>query len=152
MAEKFLTDLDARRFGDDYVKLLIEALRKEKKNASGKLMNSLDYRLTQTADKIQFIFDGEDYFKFVDEGRKPGSYPPIKDIAKWAAIRGIDKKFAFPIARSIYKFGIKPTHINDKVERRFLNGELFKDLEDYMSTKIEEDVFEQFETLFKNIK
>ena len=44
----FLTEKDKRRFGDEYVRELIKALRAYKKDASGRLIKSIDYRLTET--------------------------------------------------------------------------------------------------------
>ncbi len=44
------------------------------------------------------------------KGRKPGTYPPIKEIAKWCRLKGIDDSAKWPIARSIFKFGIAPTN------------------------------------------
>jgi len=145
--DRFISEENSRRFGDDYVKSIIQALKRAGKDASGRLINSLDYRVTETADNIKFVFEAEDYYNYVDEGRRPGSYPPIQDIARWASIRGIDKRFAFPIARSIYKFGIKPANITEKVQRGFLNGVLFDDLEEYIAKEVEEDVFNKLNDL-----
>ncbi len=133
----FLTEKDKRRFGDEYVKELIKALRALKKDASGRLIKSIDYRLTETAYELNFFINAEDYLTYVDEGRKPGSYPPIKAIARWATIKGMDKNAAFPIANKIYKFGIKPTNVLDKVERKVLYGKAFDELEQNMANNIE---------------
>ena len=133
----FLTEKDKRRFGDEYVKELIKALRMYKKDASGRLIKSIDYRLTETAYELNFFINAEDYLTYIDEGRKPGSYPPIKAIARWASIKGIDSGAVFPIAHKIYKYGIKPTNILDKVERKVLYGKAFDELEQNMANNIE---------------
>ena len=50
-----------------------------------------------------------DYGTFVDQGRKPGKQPPISKIRQWLSIKGIPQKAAFPIAKKIGRYGIKPT-------------------------------------------
>lgn len=104
-------------FGKDYVKILIRLLKKEGKVASGALINSIDYRLVETAKLIQYQLISNDYLTYVDQGRKPGSYPPMRAIADWVRIKGISKDAIFPIARSIFKFGIEPTNVLSKTIR-----------------------------------
>jgi hypothetical protein len=69
-----------------------------------------------------------DYFKYVDEGRKPNSkQPPIKPIQSWVTHKGIrfnnmsSKQTAFIIARSIGKKGIKPLNAKQKLYSNLLN-------------------------------
>jgi|TARA_R110000782_G_scaffold33087_1_gene80198 hypothetical protein len=101
-------------FGKDYVKILIRLLKKEGKVASSALINSISYKLKEQAGLIQYQLIANDYLQYVDEGRKPGSYPPIRAIADWVRVKGISKDAIFPIARSIFKFGIKPTNVLKK--------------------------------------
>jgi hypothetical protein len=101
-------------FGKDYVKILIRLLKKERKVASGALINSIDYRLVETAKLIQYQLLSNDYLTYVDQGRRPGSYPNMRAIADWVRIKGISKDAIFPIARSIFKFGIEPTNVLSK--------------------------------------
>lgn len=144
---QFLTEDNKRRFGDDYIRELIKALRAARKIASGKLENSLDYRLSDDANAVNLIFDAESYFENIDKGRKSGSFPPIQDIARWASIKGISSKAVYPIAQSIYKFGIRPTNILEKTENTVMNGKIFNDLEKNISTNVEDIIIEQLETL-----
>jgi hypothetical protein len=108
-----------REFGKDYVKILYRELRREGKDATGALINSLAFEIKEEAQQIQIILLANDYLKYVDKGRKPGKYPPIKAIAKWVQVKGISKEAIFPIARSIYKFGIKPTNVIQRVIKEF---------------------------------
>lgn len=98
-------------FGKDYVKILIRMLKQKKKVASGALINSISYKLKETAGIIQYQLISNDYLEWVDQGRRPGSYPPIRAISDWVRVKGISKDAVFPIARSIYKFGIEPTNV-----------------------------------------
>lgn len=136
-----------RLFGDDYLRILISELRRSGKIASGRLERSLDYRLKDEKTAVNIVFEGEDYFKYVDEGRKPGTWPNIRAISNWANTRGIPQKAVFPIARSIYKFGIKPTNISEKTERASLDGQPMQRLEDGIAENVEEEVLEILETL-----
>jgi hypothetical protein len=120
MADKFFDTKLANEFGKDYVKILVAQLKGNKpypKVASGSLINSINYRLQDTANGINVILLANDYLKYVDEGRKPGTYPPIKEIQRWAQIKGIPQEAAWAIRRNIYKFGIKPTRVLSKTKR-----------------------------------
>ena len=108
-----------REFGKDYVKILYRELRREGKDATGALLNSLAFEIRDEAQQMQIILLANDYLKYVDKGRKKGKYPPIKAIAKWAQVKGISQEAVFPIARNIYKFGIKPTNVIQRVVKEF---------------------------------
>lgn len=135
---------DQRTFGDAYVKELIKVIRAEGKDSSGKLIRSIDYRLQDTVRDIKILIEGEDYMNYVDEGRKAGTYPNITALTKWASINGISQSAVFPIAKSIYEFGIKPTNIYTKAETNILNGRAFDELEDNIVDNIETDIIEEF--------
>jgi hypothetical protein len=107
-----------REFGDEYVKQLAASLRKAGKG-SGNLIKSLQPKLKAQAESIQVIIEAEDYLEYVDAGRKPGSFPNISALQSWAKKKGINQKAVFPIAKSIYKFGIKPTNVIDESMRNF---------------------------------
>jgi hypothetical protein len=104
----------ANEFGKDYKKVLVSLLKNNKpyaKVASGSLVGSINYRLVETANNIQVQLLANNYLKYVDEGRKPGTYPPIKAIQQWAQIKGIPQEAAWAIRANIFKFGIKPTRV-----------------------------------------
>jgi hypothetical protein len=66
-----------------------------------------------------------EYWKYVNDGRQPGKYVPLKPLMAWMRAKGMNrdtkgryKKFnikgvAFAISKSIMKFGIKPTNFYD---------------------------------------
>jgi hypothetical protein len=119
MADKFIDKKLANEFGKDYVKVMVGLLRGNKpypKVASGSLVNSINYRLQDTANGVNLILLADDYLKYVDRGRKPGTYPPIQAIQKWVAIKGIPKQAAWAIRQNIFKFGIKPTNVIRKTQ------------------------------------
>jgi hypothetical protein len=111
-----------RLFGEDYIKVLTNQLLRAGKEASGKLIRSLDYRIADSADAVQILIEAEDYLINIDEGRRKGTYPPIQAIKTWCRIKGIDEGAAFPIAKNIFKFGIPATNIIEKTNRQILKG------------------------------
>jgi hypothetical protein len=114
MAYKVIDKALANEFGKDYVKVLVSLLKNNRpyaKVASGSLINSINYRLQDTANGVNLILLGNDYLKYVDQGRRPGTYPPIKAIQRWVQIKGIPKEAAWAIRTNIFKFGIKPTRV-----------------------------------------
>jgi hypothetical protein len=114
MADKLIDKKLANEFGKDYVKVMVSLLKNNRpyaKVASGSLVNSINYRLQETANGVNLVLLANDYITWVDRGRKPGTYPPIQAIQRWVAIKGIPKEAAWAIRRNIFKFGIKPTRV-----------------------------------------
>jgi hypothetical protein len=66
----------------------------------------LTYDLQVTVNQILLTVEGENYYKFVEDGRRAGGMPPLNKIKIWCRQKGIPEKAAFPIARKIGKFGI----------------------------------------------
>lgn len=124
-------------FGKEYIKILARELRNARKDSSGKLIDSLTSDVVDAAKELSLILSAEKYIEYIDKGRLSGSYPPIAAILKWASLKGIDKRSAFAIQKSIYKFGIKPTNIISKAYDISLNS-LKKHAEDGYSKDIEE--------------
>ncbi|MCP4761452.1 MAG: hypothetical protein GY870_06695 [archaeon] len=135
----------AKEFGKDYIKILIAFLKKFKKIASGALINSLNSRVQSTAKDIQVFIESNDYLKYVDEGRKAGKYPPIQAISRWAQLKGIPQRAVFPIARSIFKHGIKPTNVIQLTTKEFeTSPSLTNKYEGNIAQKIEDKIFTDY--------
>jgi len=135
-------------FGKDYVRVLTAFLKKKKKVASGALINSVNYKLKETAQEILIVLEANDYLEWVDAGRRPGTYPNINAIAKWARIKGISQDAVFPIAHSIYKFGIKPTNVISDTKREIETSATFqRKYEEELVENIEDIIAEEFKKL-----
>jgi hypothetical protein len=147
MADKFFDKKLANEFGKDYVKILVAQLKGNKpypKVASGSLINSINYRLQDTANGINVILLANDYLKYVDEGRKPGTYPPIQAIQRWVSIKGLPKEAAWAIRTNIFKFGIKPTRVLAKTRFKIETNRTYmvkyeKMMVDTLTKNIEKD-------------
>lgn len=82
--------------------------------------------------KNEIVVSMADYWRYVNDGRKPGKYVPIKPLMAWIRAKGFNKnkttgkfeKFnikgmAFGISKNIFKFGIAPTYFYDKAFQKF---------------------------------
>lgn len=97
-------------------------------NASRRLSNSINvFWETDFEDgQPNLVVELEDYWYFVDQGRRPGRYPPLNVIKQWAQIKPTERyrdskgRFisndarAFLMARSIAKYGYGGNSFFDK--------------------------------------
>ena len=114
-------------------------------SATGKLFDSVDYRLEVLEEHIYLYFKAEDYYIHIEKGRKPNSkMPPIEVIRKWMITKGIPDKpgTAFVIARSIGIKGIKPkpflreAKVEIKEYETQFKDDLLLDVEKYIDKNI----------------
>lgn len=119
------------KYGEMFIEEITKQLLLNDKKATGSLIDSLDYRVIETADTIVLDILANDYLNIVDKGLKPGTFPNAGKIIKWAAARNIkprNKRYktnadvGWAIARTIQKKGIKPTNILKKAKASFLSN------------------------------
>ena len=122
------TEIAFRKFGDNVIHRARFYLSRRKINTKlSTLSKSLNFNVkVYPSGALEMDFSAVDYFKNVEEGRRPGSMPPTSAIAKWIndkpiKLRNKTGKFirktqaninsaAFGIAMSIKTYGIKPTY------------------------------------------
>lgn len=78
--------------------------------ATGKLYNSVQYKVNVTDTSIKLSLNLEDYWINIEDGRVAGKkMPPISVIRKWMLSKSIpdNKGIAYLIARKISEKGIK---------------------------------------------
>lgn len=115
--EKYL-----HKYGTEVVKEMTTRLEGFNKRASGKLINSIDYRLTNKGESKSILFEMIGYGYYVDKGRKPSKLlPPIKSIKEWCKNKGIPEGAAYPIAKKIAERGVAPTNFFTTSTKRRLN-------------------------------
>lgn len=97
-----------------------QKLTDDNKKATGKLINSVQTEINFSGTELTVVLNVEDYYKWVEEGRKPGKFPPIANIKQWVKDKPIiprpdskgklptENQLAFLIGRKIEKQGIKP--------------------------------------------
>lgn len=90
------------------------------KVASHQLINSISTEIKVGSDSFLVVLNVVDYFKWVENGRKPGGkFPPVDKILSWIKVKPIiprpingklptEKQLAFLIGRKIATEGIAP--------------------------------------------
>lgn len=93
--------------------------------ATGNLINSITSHITVNGYEYAIELTLEDYYKYVEEGRRPGKFPPVDKILQWIKVKKIlptpingklptEKQLAFLISRKIANEGIKGTYDLEK--------------------------------------
>ena len=97
--------------------------KRDMKKKTGNLYNSINVSFNPETNRM--IVNMLEYWKFVNDGRQPGKYVPLKPLMAWMRTKGMNrdtkgrfKKFnikgmAFAISKSIKEFGIQPTNFYD---------------------------------------
>lgn len=111
------------RYGARLRDLYRQFMRSEGKDATGELSKSVKYKLFVGNAIVTLDLQLLEYWKYVENGRKPGKYPPRSAILKWIDDKPIkpypDKRgriptkeqLAYLISRKIFFEGIEPTPI-----------------------------------------
>lgn len=121
----------------DYGLKIINALKKnlEQHTASHVLQQSIDFSVAIFGNVYTMSIQMEDYWRYVEYGRRAGKFPPPESIFKWTTAKGfsinetarsfgikgkinresVRRQLAFLIGRKIAKFGIPATHFASKV-------------------------------------
>lgn len=106
----------ASALAQDYKDRLIA----DDKVASHQLINSISTEIKVGSDSFLVVLNVVDYFKWVENGRKPGGkFPPIDKILSWIKVKPViprpmngklptEQQLAFLIGRKIATEGIAP--------------------------------------------
>lgn len=112
---EFLATLD--EYAEKAEELYKRKLTDKEINASYKLLNSVETTVKRNDDEFVVTINLEDYWIYVENGRKPGRFPPIDKILEWIRIKPItpysdsrgrlptEEQLAFLIARKIAEQG-----------------------------------------------
>lgn len=112
-----LTAEDWQPLCDLLVQKLREKIAAQDHNASGALTESIEAEAIDLGDRWRIEVRANYYGRYVNNGRNPGTYPPIEPIREWIEVRGIGSELqkewqkrglAFAIAHSIKEKGIPP--------------------------------------------
>ena len=129
--------------GKRVVQDLKASLIQKKKLATGNLYKSIEYKVDDDTMEVLML----DYWRWVDEGRLPGTYPPVKEIIKWLKVKGANPKYpdtlkspsatkaaAFLVARKIYEDGIKESNFYSQVEADYLLDDIDAAIDQYLDS------------------
>lgn len=114
-----------------------ERLANEGRNASHTLSESVHYKLRQDGNTFEVSLDLAKYWYWVEEGRKPGKFPPPDKILEWVRVKPIvplstmprvrtENSLAYLIGRKIARKGIPASHALREAVRRTDNELLDK--------------------------
>lgn len=112
---------------------LMKAILRDKGKGDSRIIKRIRPKVVDTIKGLNLEIEMPDYWVFLDKGRRPGKQPPLSVIKKWCSRKGIPKGAAFPIAKKIGKFGLKPTNftmpfargipaLDDKIEKTIKNA------------------------------
>lgn len=111
--------------------------------ASGALKRSIYCDVERNGYVWRVWFHAADWWNYLSEGRKPGSWPPSDAIRKWIEVKRIRpypdrsgriptlKQLTYLISRKIFEVGIKPRNFNywlDKEAAKY-KAEIVKEFE-----------------------
>ncbi len=136
-----------------YGQLLVTRYQTYVPEASGKLVQSVKYEMRMGDTSYEVGLWLEDYWKYVEHGRKAGKFPPLSKIEEWIRVKPViprpyngklptEKQLAFLIGRKIAQEGIEPKNVLKRTRDEVLDEML-------MSVKqaIMEDVAEDLNTV-----
>ena len=137
---------------ENYRKIVVSELKRQLNKPGSDLEKSIvDKKITN---KDGFTISMNEYGTFVNDGRRPGKFPPRQKIEDWINKKGIKPKtlksgktptlrqLGFLIGRSIARNGIQPVRffdIIDKIEPKMtkeIEAAYLKDLELDLDKKI----------------
>lgn len=122
-----LNELIAKKFQDLISRINVNNILPK---ASGNLQQSVEFNYKLDGTVFKVVMSIADYYKYLDEGRKPGKFPPIDKIKEWITIKPIVpqtingitptvNQLSYLIARKIALKGIDPLGLTDKINKEF---------------------------------
>lgn len=124
-----------QQYGRDVANTYRSSLEMNDKKATGKLISSIDYNININGEMLQVFLNLEEYWKYVENGRKAygkhkngewpkGAFPPVGKLIEWIRVRQLptkesthnknlptEKQLSYLIGRKIAEEGIKPKPI-----------------------------------------
>lgn len=150
-----------REYATKAVALYKQRLINDDKKASGQLLNSISSEIKVGGEQFTVVLNLVDYWKYVEDGRKPGKFPPPKAILKWVQVKPViprpihgklptKKQLAFLIGRKIATEGIEAGHqLKETVDS--LNAEYIPRLEAALQEDFNAYVLKTFEDVGRMI-
>lgn len=139
------------RYADAWIKNAEANLMENDSNASGQLQRSMKLdKIVIDEKQMRVTVELEDYWYYVENGRKAGKMPPIQPIIQWIENKPVPPKVegltvkqqAYAIARGIQKNGTKPRpFFNKAVEQTW------KQFKDEIAEAVQTDVNDYIEKI-----
>ena len=155
MADELINLDELQKVLQDYAKEAEEVYKYQislgAKNASRKLTDSVTSKVVVNGQAFEIYLNLQHYWKYIEEGRKPGKFPPVGAILNWISVKPIiprpdgngkiptPNQLAFLIGRKIENEGIEPfpaletTKVElDKIYHEKLSAALGHDVSNYI--------------------
>lgn len=141
--ESILSD-NTKKLLDVYGKHIISDIIAKMKSMdaynSGRLASSLNYEIQEGVAELKLLIKGEEALLAIENGRRAGKQPPLAEILRWVVINNIPKEAAYPIARKIGKFGIKPRPFLGEVVKNNTDTKLTNAIANSFAKDIEKEI------------
>lgn len=109
------------RYGQRVIDLYRSNLSNSGHNATGRLSGTASFTVETSSGDLSVTIHLGDYYRYVEEGRRPGSFPPVDAILSWIQAKHImpreingklptEQQLAYLIGRKIAQEGITGTH------------------------------------------
>lgn len=148
---------------NDFGRFLVEEYKDNlilnNKNASDELYNSVKYIVdTKTKGRIEVNLSLLDYWKYIEQGRKPGKWPPISAIERWIEVKPViprplsngklptTQQLTYLISRKIGLEGIAPQPLLKQSVDSVMNSML-----EFIEEAITKDLENEINLTFKEI-
>ena len=138
---------------NDFCTELKNTLKANDSNASGDLVNSIRGVVKQNGKYIVISISLNDYWKYIEYGRKAGKYPPPDAIKKWISVKPVlprplsggklptANQLAYLIGRKISKNGIKAKPFLKPTLTDFdLAGKVYNEVVNLINKQLEQDL------------
>lgn len=110
------------QYREQLISLYRQKLLQTNTDATGTLGNTLNYIIETNEGLFELSLRIQDYWKYVEEGRGPGKYPPINDIKNWIRVKPVTPtiyngklpttdQLAYLIARKIHLRGTRGKYL-----------------------------------------
>lgn len=156
-------------YAAEFERIYKEKLQADNRQATGKLINSIKTKVRQGKDYFSVVFNAAEYWKYVEEGRKSGKYPPREAILNWIRAKKIlprpdangklptEEQLSYLIQRAIGRYGtIKDKnydgghYVATTVEE--LNAIYLPRMEAALQIDMEDVTIEMFEGAFTKLR
>lgn len=140
----------------------LTALYKEKllqSEDTGNLISSVSFDIKKNGQDYEIVLNLEDYWKYIEEGREEGKFPPRNEILKWIETKPIlPRPYVLPSGSNIVPTNMQLAYLigrkiaNEGIEgKHYLQDVLDNDVDSFikdLTKALAQDVMEQLLTEF----
>lgn len=146
------------RYGKEFIEQYKLNLVQSGRPASGRLANSLSYKVSLGASVYAVDISLLDYWKYIESGTRP-HWPPVSAIREWIKVKPViprpfengklptEQQLAFLISRKISRVGTEGTNDFERA-----NDEIFARMEMSIAEAVTEDLQRQVSVIFTDFE